>query len=89
MSSLEAGAADLLDVDLVGEPQDSSFSAVDLARAADREAGAGERMAATKASAGPSSRPSAAHLVLEQFRSGSTSFMFMRSGRPARHCGAT
>ena len=46
---VEAGVADLLEVDRVGLAQDVELFARDLARAADGEAGAGERMAADEA----------------------------------------
>ena len=79
---VEAGAADFLDEDVVGEAQDVELLARDLARAADGEAGPGERMAADEGPGRPSSRPSARTSSLNSSRSGSTSFMFMRAGRP-------
>ena len=73
---------DLLDVDLFGEPQDVELVRRDLARAADRDAGPGERMAADEGLGRPSSRPSTRTSSLNSSRSGSTSFTRMRSGRP-------
>ena len=57
--------------------------ASDLAGHADGEAGSRERMPADEGLSGrPSSRPSARTSSLNSSRSGSTSFIFMRSGRP-------
>ena len=80
---VEAGVADFVEIDRVGLAQDVELLRRDRAGNADGEAGAGKGMAADESSAGrPSSRPSARTSSLKSSRSGSTSFMFMRSGRP-------
>ena len=80
---VEAGLADLVEIDRVGLAQDVELLARDPAGAADGEARARETGGGRRSCSGrPSSRPSARTSSLNSSRSGSTSFMFMRSGRP-------
>jgi hypothetical protein len=79
---VEAVVADLVEIDGIGLAQDRELFAGDLAGAADGEAGPGKGWRPTKVSGRPSSRPSARTSSLKSSRSGSTSFRFIRSGRP-------
>ena len=79
---VEAGAAQLLEVDRVGLAQDVELLGGDLAGAADGEAGAGEGVAADEAVGQAELRPSVRTSSLNSSRRGSTRRMFMRSGRP-------
>ena len=66
MRVVEAGLADLVDEDRVGLAQDVELVAVDGAGHADREARAGERMAADEGLRQAKLAAERAHLVLEQ-----------------------
>jgi hypothetical protein len=79
---VEAGLADFVEIDGVGLAQDVELLARDLAGQRMARPGPGNGWRPTKLSGSPSSRPSARTSSLNNSRSGSTSFMFMRSGRP-------
>mgnify|MGYP000520507625 CR=1 FL=1 len=64
---VEPVAADLVDIDRIGPAQDLELLAGDLAGAADREAGAGEGMAADEALGQAELAAEGADLVLEEF----------------------
>jgi hypothetical protein len=75
---VEAGLADLVEIDGVVLAQQVELLRGDLARDADREARARERMAVHQIGR----QAEVPDLVLEQLRNGSTNIMFMRAGRP-------
>src|SRR5262249_57187601 len=74
---VEAGAADFLDENVVGQPQNVELVAGDRARAADGETGARKWMAADKGLGQAELAAERAHLVLEQFA--------QRLGQPPVH----
>jgi len=85
---VEAGGADFFEIDRVGLAQDVELLLADGAGMRMARPGPGNGWRPTKASGRPSSRPKARTSSLNSSRSGSTSFMAIRSaGR--RRCGAT